>query len=400
MSDAGRHDPAVAVAAGDEPVLARLLEELPDAVIVISARGLLQWANRTAGLLFGRSVSAAIGTTGLDLVHPDDLELALRSLVSVQDKNVGTPIEIRLKTTTGWRLMELIGSPVTWLEEGSVLLAIRDLTQRRRFELVHNHDARLRSLVQNSAAITMLISPDGCVQSVSGALTRLLGQDPEVVEGRPLADLVDPSDRQVLDAAFERASRGASVAGPVTVSLELVRHGNTGTLPFELAIVNLIDDPTVGGYVVTGHDVTDRKTADLEIRKALSLLTATLDATADGILVVDNDGQIINFNQRLIEMWRVPDAILVSGDRTKVAAYVRDQLVRPEEFVTRVVEQGGAPEPVGPELLEFKDGRIFARVSKPQTVDGRTVGWVWSYRDVTDRRARRKSPIGAVAHLG
>ena len=174
---------------------------------------------------------------------------------------------------------------------------------------------RLRSLVQNSTAVTMLVSPDGCLLSVSGAVTRLLGHDPEVLEGLPLVNLVPEVDHPVLESAFERASRGATVAGPVTVTLSLVRHGNTGTLPFELAFVNLIDDPTVGGYVVTGHDVTDRQLADFEVRKALSLLTATLDATADGILVVDTDGHIVSFNQRLIEMWQVPESLLMTEDR-------------------------------------------------------------------------------------
>ena len=149
----------------------------------------------------------------------------------------------------------------------------------------------------------MLVSPDGCIQSASGALTRILGQDPELVEGLPLANLVLEEDRPALADAFERASRGASVAGPVKVQVSLVRHGNIGSLPFELAIVNLIDDPTVGGYVVTGHDVTDQQLADFRLRKALALLQATLDATAEGIMVVDKDDQIVSFNRRLVEMW-------------------------------------------------------------------------------------------------
>ena len=119
------------------------------------------------------------------------------------------------------------------------------------------------------------------------------------------------------------------MAGPVAITLSLIRHGNMGTLPFELAFVNLISDPTVGGYVVTGHDVTDRQRADFEVRKAVSLLTATLDATADGILVVDTEGEIVSFNQRLIEMWQVPESILDNNDRRAVTAYVREQLASP-----------------------------------------------------------------------
>jgi diguanylate cyclase (GGDEF)-like protein/PAS domain S-box-containing protein len=370
----------------DEHLLVRLLDELPDSVIVVDGRGILQWGNRTAETTFGRSIADAVGVSGLDLVHPDDLELVLLSLASVQEKRVGSPIEIRLLTATGWRLMELVGSPVTWLSEGAVLLTVRDLTRRRQYEIVHDHNARLRSLVQNSAAITMLVSPDGCIQSASGALTRVLGQDPDLVEGMPLGELVFEDDRTALAGAFERASRGASVAGPVKVQVSLLRHGSVGSLPFELAIVNLIDDPTVGGYVVTGHDITDQQLADLRLRRALSLLQATLDATAEGIMVVDRDDQIVSFNQRLTEMWGVPDAILAAGNRRKVTEFVSGQLSHPEEYRARVERVYQHPEAVSNDILEFKDGRVFERNSRPQRVDGQTVGRVWCFRDVTERR--------------
>ena len=370
----------------DERNLARLLGDLPDIVFVVDSSGRLRWANHAGESLFGRSLHDSIGLSGLDYVHPDDLELVLRSLTSVQNKEIGTPIEIRFRTPAGWRLMELVGTPVAWLEDGALLLVLRDLTQRRRFELVHDHDARFRSLVQNSAAVTMLVSPDGIVESVSGALTRLVGQDPELVEGRPLAELVREEDRPAVASALERASRGTSAATPVTVSLDLLRHGGTGTVPFELALVNLIDDPTVGGYVVSGHDITARTLAETDLHNTLSLLTATLDATADGILVVDGNGRFVSFNHRFAEMWHLPDWILEQRDDPTAIAFVRDQLVQPDSFVAKVDELYENREAESYDLLEFTDGRVFERYSKPQKVDGTIVGRAWSFRDVTDRK--------------
>jgi diguanylate cyclase (GGDEF)-like protein/PAS domain S-box-containing protein len=243
----------------DDESLIRLLRELPDVVILVDGTGRVLWGNRAAERLFGRSIQNAIGMSGLALVHPEDLEFVLLSMSSIQDKRVGTPIEIRLNTATGWRLMELVGSPVAWFQDGSVILSLRDLTDRRRYELAHDHDGRFRTLVQNAAVITMLIAPNGDVVSCSAALTRMLGYDPELVEGRPLVELVIENDRPAVVAALERASRGAAASSPVTVTADLVRHDGDLSVPFELALVNLVDDPTVGGFVVSGHDVTDRK---------------------------------------------------------------------------------------------------------------------------------------------
>jgi diguanylate cyclase (GGDEF)-like protein/PAS domain S-box-containing protein len=257
----GREEDSSAVPPGplDDASLIRLLRELPDVVIVVGGSGRVLWGNVTAEQLFGRSLDSAMGMSGLELVHPEDLELVLRSLGSIQAKIVGTPIEIRLNTAGGWRLMELVGAPVPWFEDGAVLLSLRDLTDRRRFEIAHDRDGRFRSLVQNAAVVTMLVEPNGTITSCSGAVTRMLGHDPEQVEGRPLLQLVSEEDRHAVAEALERAARGAAAASPVTVTVGLLRHGGDTAIPFELALVNLVDDPTVGGYVVSGHDVTDRK---------------------------------------------------------------------------------------------------------------------------------------------
>ena len=373
----------------DERVLTRLLGDLPDAVVVVDRECSIIWANRAAERLFQRRLRDSMGISGLDLVHPDDLELVLRSLVSVQGKEIGTTIEVRVKTSDGWRLVEVLGSPVPWLRGGAIILCLRDATERRRFEVATGQEARLRMLVQNSAAVTLLVNRDGTVESVSGALTRLLGHDPELIEGKPLAHLVVPEDRATLEGALLRASFGASASNSVTIQVQLMRHSG-GSMPFELAMVNLLDDPTVSGYVISAHDITARWDAEMRLRNALSLLTATLDSTADGILVVDLAGRITSFNRRFVAMWRIPDHLLSAGDDVSVIGFVDEQLTMPEAFRNKIEELYAQPEIESDDTLEFKDGRVFERHSKPQRVDGLVVGRVWNFRDVTDRKRLEK----------
>ena len=367
-------------------VLAGLLRELPDAAIVLDGQGTLRWGNNAAERLFDRMLDDSVGLSALDLVHPDDLELVLRSFASVQRKEVGTLIEVRARVAKRWRLLEVIGAPVDWLGEPAVLFSMRDLTARRRFEVAHNEEARFRSLVQNAAAVTILVSPTGRVDSVSGALSRRLGHDPEAVEGRPLAELVIEADRTALTGAFERARQRAPASSPVTVDVRMLRHASRETVPFELAIVNLVDDATVAGFVVSAHDITSRVAAETELHETLSLLTATLNSTADGILVVNTAGKITSFNRRFTEMWRLPGPVLAPLDDAAAIAFVMDQLVDPQEFEEKVGDVYASPEAEINDLLEFKDGRVFERYSRPQHVDGKIAGRVWSFRDVTERK--------------
>jgi diguanylate cyclase (GGDEF)-like protein/PAS domain S-box-containing protein len=371
----------------DERMLLRALVGAPDPIVIIDTTGCLVWANRAAESFFGVSTATAAGMSGLELVHPDDLELAALSLTTVQGKETGAPIEVRLLGASGWRLVELIGAPLAGGPEGTLILSIRDLTDRRRFEVARDDVAKFRSLVHNAAMLTMLVSPTGEVESASGALTRLLGHDTELVEGRPLAELVDDADRPALAAALEAAAASPTGAGAATtVELHLLTRAGGEPLAFELAIVNLIDDPTVGGFVVSGHDLAVRKRIEAELLTTLSLLSATLESTTDGILVVDRTGSITTMNVKFADMWRIPDSFVTNRNDAAAISFVLEQLVDPDAFTAKVAELYAQPDAESHDILEFRDGRVFERYSKPQFVDGEIVGRVWSFRDVTERR--------------
>ena len=132
----------------------------------------------------------------------------MASLASVRDKSVGSPIELRVKTPTGWKLVELIGANLVGKPPiDGLVWCFRDLTERRRWEVATNDIERFRSLVHNSASILLLLDRAGTVQSVSAAITRMLGHDQALVEGHPLEDLVVPADRPALQAALVGGDR-------------------------------------------------------------------------------------------------------------------------------------------------------------------------------------------------
>ena len=123
-----------------------------------------------------------------------------------------------------------------------------------------------------------------------------------------------------------------------------------------------------------------------ELELSLSLMHATLESTADGILVVDKEGKISVLNTQFKKLWNIPDEILETKDDNKVLEYATTQIKEPEKFLNKVKELYTKPELESFDVIEMKDGRTFERYSKPQcNAKGEIIGRVWSFRDVTIR---------------
>ncbi|KYF88776.1 hypothetical protein BE17_38275 [Sorangium cellulosum] len=132
-------------------------------------------------------------------------------------------------------------------------------------------------------------------------------------------------------------------------------------------------------------EITSRKHAEDVLRHSYSLLEATLESTADGILVVDSARRVVRHNHRLAEMWSIPDDVLASGSAEVCLAFACGQLRDPELFVQGVHDLCAEPEVSAVDTFALLDGRVFERYSQPQRLGGRVVGRVWSFRDMTAR---------------
>ena len=122
------------------------------------------------------------------------------------------------------------------------------------------------------------------------------------------------------------------------------------------------------------------------LKRTASLLVSALEATADGLLVVDLDRKITRFNQRFVEIWGIPQEMLESDDSAGAIAYAAGRLKNPENFASRIEVVYSEPLATSHDILEFKDGKVLERFSQPQMLDGKPVGRVWSFHDITARK--------------
>ncbi|HWQ64382.1 MAG TPA: PAS domain S-box protein, partial [Methanospirillum sp.] len=132
-------------------------------------------------------------------------------------------------------------------------------------------------------------------------------------------------------------------------------------------------------------EVEERILAEKEIQKALSLLTAALESTADGLLVVAISRKIVTYNKIFLSMWNIPDSIIKSDDDIATLGSVIHQVKNPDLFLEKINQIYEDPSRETYDVIELVNGKLFERVSKPQKVGEEIVGTVWSFRDITQK---------------
>ena len=122
-----------------------------------------------------------------------------------------------------------------------------------------------------------------------------------------------------------------------------------------------------------------------ELARSLAVMQATLESTADAILVTSETGRIETFNQRLLDVWGLQRDLIADDDHAALTRRIGN-LFRDPQAVSARIESVYASPGESSDRLELADGRTFECFSRPQSVAGRTVGRVWSYRDITERK--------------
>jgi diguanylate cyclase (GGDEF)-like protein/PAS domain S-box-containing protein len=349
----------------------------------------LNWSEELIRLLAAGDEFDASVDGVLDRVHPDDRGQFQAALDRTLE--TGTPLELDVRIhdlRDNLRWVQMRGAATRWDGDRVVLMSgtAQDVTKRRNAEdALRVSEERFRILAETASDAIVSASADSIIESFNHAAEQMFGITEADAIGASLTALMPERFHQPHADGMARYLTGGE-ARAVGKTTELVgRHSSGAEFPIEVSIAYW----SVGAerhFTGIIRDIAERKQADAELRTANSVLAATLESTADGILVTDLDGRVTSVNRQFGDMWLLPDSIARSGDGRVVRDAAREQLIDPEGFAIKLSEIHHQPDASSLDTLEFKDGRVFERFCAPQRVDGTIIGRVWSFRDVTDRK--------------
>ncbi|MFF1384960.1 putative bifunctional diguanylate cyclase/phosphodiesterase [Arthrobacter sp. NPDC058288] len=244
----------------------------------------------------------------------------------------------------------------------------------------------------------LVLAHDGTVVLMNPAAERVFGYSRQELVGHDHRIVLAEGYRLGFQRLFKalRAGGPESSYGSPFEAYGLRKDGTEFKGEIACGLLDIAAGPCMS---VSVRDMTHREEPDDGLREAMSLLSATLESTADGILVVGTDGQIAGVNEQFVSMWGIPRALLATHDDDAVISYVLGLLKQPQSFLDKVRDLYEHPLAESNDILEFTDGRTFERYSRPQKVADKVVGRVWSFRDVTPRLAAQDQAKQALADL-
>ena len=261
----------------------------------------------------------------------------------------------------------------------------RMLEHGRAEAIVREAEARKTAIVDTTLDAVITVDAEGCITEFNPAAERMFGHRRRDVIGKSMpALIIPPSLRARHEAGFARhlATGVSRILGHRGEFSAMRADGSE--FPIELTVTRIPGPAAV--FTAFIRDITERKHAEQELQQSLSLLRSTLESTAEGVLVVSHEGKITSYNKRLAQMWGIPESVFALGSDSLALSYAARKLKQPEPFLAKVRELNADHEAESFDVLEMLDGRVLERTSRPQRVGGRSVGRVWSFRDVTERR--------------
>jgi signal transduction histidine kinase/ActR/RegA family two-component response regulator len=243
-------------------------------------------------------------------------------------------------------------------------------------------------LLQASQEVLLVLQGDALtIAAANPGASQLLGYSLEQLLGQSIGEL----ECALSDMFFWDEMRNRSSAVDVESAL---RCEDGSVLQVSKTVRRISENPLV--FTLRATPLSSQNRIEEDLSKMGSRLRATLEATADGVLLLDQEGSIINMNQQFSDMWQLPQELLERHDDAAILAHLQSQCLRGEPVAgdasqVLVDAKGGE----GTETVYLHDERVIECAVRTATDANEIIGRVYSYRDVTQRHRHQQDLIAA-----
>ncbi|WP_297387565.1 EAL domain-containing protein [Acidiferrobacter sp.] len=257
---------------------------------------------------------------------------------------------------------------------------LREAESRRQRRIIENDRRRLSSVVEQTADAVLVTDRTGRIEYVNPAVSEQTGYSAsELLGATPAIFRSGAHDQEFYKKLWSTLLSGHEFRAVFT------NRRKSGERYFEVKTLTPFKDETgaITGFISTGRDVSELVRMREDLERSLSVLRATLEATADAIAVTDLERDIVDFNRQYCDMWGSSEFPMREWAERKrlMTKLLRD----PEKFIEFVQFLYEHPDETRSQAATLQDGRVMECYSQPQRRGDQIIGRVWCFRDATQR---------------
>ena len=219
------------------------------------------------------------------------------------------------------------------------------------------------------------------ILAVNRVAADLIGMPASGLIGKPVVDLAATPEDMYF---WEDVAAGLS---DHILSETLLVRANGNTIPVERRVSRITLNDAASIFVVGIRDQSEDRRIEGELEKLVAELRATLESTADGILVTDLEDAIRSYNQRFAELWGLPQELMTQRNDAAIHAWMAQNVLDAATYAARLAAISRSPLLETSDVLLLRSGKVLERVTLPQYARGRPIGRVYSYRDISQQLA-------------
>ena len=368
-----------------ENILNTIIETIPQPLYIKNDQFRYINCNQAFCDYFGKTRNEIIGATAFDIVDEEKAKRHQTNDIELLKSGISQKYESKLPANDQKEHDVVFHKSIVTDEQGNklgIVGIIEDITENKKnkAELIEN-EQKYKKIFENVQDVFYRTDLNGILTEISPSIQRYTQYIHSDIIGQPIDTFyVDPNARKLFLQEIQEKGEVHDY------EILLKGLGNQQVWSSVNAHFTYDENGKVTGVEGTIRDLTERKQTEEKLKQSLSLLQATLDATTNGILVVDLSGRITSYNKQFKQMFGHSDEVLESREDSAAIKWVLDQLKDPEQFVSKIQYLYENPELSSLDTIELKDGRILERFSGLQLLDGKPIGRVWSFMDITERK--------------
>ena len=376
--------------------LSAIVESSEDAILSKDLNGVIQTANAAAQRVFGYTSSELLGQS-IRMLIPDDRQTEEDDILARVRAGERLQHFETVRLSKGGRELDISLSVSPIRDESGAIVGVakiaRDITEQKRLgrELAAQQEW-FRVTLGSIGDAVIASDPDGRVTYMNGSAQTLTGWTAADAGGRALADvfhIINEKTRQPVDNPAALVMRTGHVVGLANHTVLIDRDGVERPIADSAAPIRDVHNRILG-VVLVFRDVTDERRAEEAVAEQREWFKTTLESIGDAVIATDVQGRVEFMNPIAEHLtgWRSSDASGRTCD--EVFRIVNEDTRRTvENPVTRVLAEGTCVGLANHTVLIAADGteRPIDDSGAPiRGGDGRIIGVVLVFRDVSDRR--------------